>query len=70
MTDSAKKPRVTPKGVALVLCVIVLLALNWLALDDITTGSERSYVSEWAVLFVTLGGVVVGVLVGLRRRGR
>ena len=70
MTDSAKKPRVTPKGVALVLCIVVLLALNWLALDDITTGSERSLFSEWAVLFVTLGGIVVGVLVGLRRRGR
>jgi hypothetical protein len=68
MTDSAKRPRVTPKGVALVLCVIILLALNWAALDDITTGSEQSRFSEWAILFVTLGGIVVGVLVGLRKR--
>jgi hypothetical protein len=62
------RPRVTLKGVALVLCVVALVALNWAALDDITTGSEPSYVLEWAVVFVTLGGLVVGVLVGLSRK--
>lgn len=65
-----RKPWITPRRVALVLCVIVLLALNWLALDDITTGSEQSYSFEWAVFFVTLGGIVLGALVGLRRRRR
>jgi len=63
-----ERPRVTLKGVALVLCVAVLVALNWAALDDITTGTERSLLSEWAVLFVTLGGLVVGVFVALRRK--
>jgi hypothetical protein len=62
------RPRVTLKGVALVLCVVVLLLLNWAALDDITTGSERSLLSEWAVVFVTLAGVVAGVLFGLRKK--
>jgi len=62
------RPRVTLKGVALVVCVVVLLVLNWLALDDITTGSERSLFTEWAVVFVTLGGLVAGVLYGLRKK--
>ena len=66
--QKTKKTRVTAKGVALVLAVVVLVALNWAALDDITTGSEPSYVWEWGVVFLTIGGVVVGVLVGLRRR--
>ena len=66
--SSPNKPRVTVRGVALVVSVLALVALNWLALDDITTGSEPSYFWEWAVVFVTLGGVVVGVLVGLRKQ--
>lgn len=70
MTATDKKSWVTPKNVALVLCIVVLLALNWLALDDITTGSEQSYFFEWAIFFVTLGGIVLGALVGLRRRRR
>ncbi|UCG85546.1 MAG: hypothetical protein JSW71_16655 [Gemmatimonadota bacterium] len=70
MSATGKKRRVTLKGVALVVCVIVLLALNWTALNDITTGSDESHLSEWSVVFVTLGGIVVGALVGLRRRKR
>jgi hypothetical protein len=54
--------------VAVVLSVLALVALNWAALDDITTGSQPSYFWEWAVVFLTLGGVVVGVLVGLRKK--
>jgi hypothetical protein len=63
-----ERQRVTLKGVALVLCVVVLVALNWAAVDDITTGTEESLWSEWAVVFVTLGGLVVGVLYGLRKK--
>ena len=66
--SSTNKPRVTIKGVALVVSVLALIALNWAAIDDITTGSEPSYFWEWGVVFVTLGGVVIGVLVGLRKR--
>ena len=66
--SSPNKPRVTVRGVALVLSVLALVALNWAALDDITTGSEPGYFWEWAVVFLTLGGVVVGVLVGLRKK--
>ncbi len=66
--SSKGKPRVTVKAVALIVSVLALVTLNWLALDDITTGSEPSYFWEWAVFFMTLGGVVVGVLVGLRKR--
>ncbi|OGM84497.1 hypothetical protein A2376_03300 [Candidatus Woesebacteria bacterium RIFOXYB1_FULL_47_31] len=33
--------------------VIGLLILDWLALDDITTGSEPNYDGEWAILIVS-----------------
>jgi hypothetical protein len=56
------------RGVAVVLYVLALVALNWAAFDDITTGYEPSYFWEWAVVLLTLGGVVVGVLVGLRKK--
>lgn len=68
MTAPSKQRRLTLRSVVLVLCILVLLVLNWAALDDITTGSEQSYFWEWAIFFVTLGGIVVGVVVGLRRR--
>jgi cell division protein FtsW (lipid II flippase) len=68
MTASSKQRRLTLRTVVLVLCILVLLVLNWAALDDITTGSEQSHFWEWAIFFVTLGGIVVGVVVGLRRR--
>ena len=66
-TSSKQKPRVTARTVALVVSVLMLIALNWMALDDITTGTESSYFLEWGVVFLTLAGVVVGVIVGLKR---
>lgn len=45
---------------------LLLLVLSWLALDDITTGSEPSNGLEWAVLVVTV--VWFAGLAAARRR--
>lgn len=34
--------------------IIDLLALDWMALDDITTGNEPSYVGEWIVILLSI----------------
>lgn len=47
------------------LTICVVLALDWLALDDITTGREPSFVLEWTFLFISLP-----VLWALVRLGR
>ena len=39
--------------ILVVLVSILFLALDWLALDDITTGSEPSFYMEYAVLAVS-----------------
>ena len=52
-----------------VTCLVALLAL--LALDDITTGVEPSFVMEWLmVAFVTVWFLAVGVRTWKRRQIR
>lgn len=70
VTAPSQQRRLTLRTVVLVICIGVLLVVNWAALDDITTGTEQSLLLEWATFFLTLGGIVVGALVGLRRRKR
>ena len=48
------------------LLVAGLLILDWLALDDITTGNEPNYVGEWSVIAVSV--VVFGTLIWLRKK--
>lgn len=36
--------------IAIVLISILFLALDWLALDDITTGNQPSFYAEYAML--------------------
>lgn len=38
------------KKTAIWITSVVLLALCWLALDDITTGSEPSFLMEWLMV--------------------
>jgi len=40
--------------------VIGLLILDWLALDDITTGSEPDYFGEWTIIAASV--VIFGLL--------
>lgn len=41
------------KRYILILTAVILLILDWLALDDITTGSEPNYYGECAILFLS-----------------
>jgi len=43
------------------LFVFLLLVLDWLALDDITTGNEPDLWGEYAILTVSL--VIFGILI-------
>lgn len=36
------------------LIVVLLLALDWAALNDITTGNEQDYLGEYAVLILSV----------------
>ena len=36
------------------LFILVILALDWAALDDITTGNEPSYLGEYAMLILSI----------------
>jgi len=49
------------KKILLISVVIILLVLDWFALDDITTGNEPNYYGEYAILFVSV--IVFGVIV-------
>lgn len=51
-----------------VLIVVMLLMLDWAALDDITTGTEPDFYGEYAILIISV--VVWGVMsyIVLRRR--
>lgn len=42
------------KRVLGVLGICVVLALDWLALDDITTGRQPTFTAEWAFLLVSV----------------
>lgn len=50
------------KRYILILTAVILLILDWLALDDITTGNEPNYFGEYGILFVSL---IFFVYVGL-----
>lgn len=49
------------KKVATVIAILVLLALDWAALDDITTGNEPNYIGEYLIL---VGSLVIFALLG------
>jgi hypothetical protein len=36
------------------LAIGVVLALDWLALDDITTGHQPGFVVEWTFIFISV----------------
>jgi len=40
--------------------ILILLVLDWAALDDITTGNEQNYFLEYAVLLISL--LIFGIL--------
>lgn len=44
----------------LIAVVLVVLLFDWVALDDITTGNEPSFLGEYAMLIVSV--VVLGVV--------
>lgn len=47
--------------------ILIVLALMWAALDDITTGNETDYIGEWMV--VVAGAVtLLGLWVRERRK--
>jgi hypothetical protein len=54
--------------IALTLALLLLLALDWAALSDITKATEASYGMEYAVLAASLG--VFGFLAARHMRGR
>ena len=49
-----------------ILVSLLLVVLSWLALDDITTGSERSHALEWGMVVATM--VWFATLAIVRRR--
>lgn len=57
----------TLKSFVLAVVTIVLVALCWLALDDITTGAQPSFRLEWAMVGLTVAWLAaLGAM--LRRR--
>ncbi len=48
--------------------LLILLAVAWLALDDITTGTQSSFALEWTVVGVASLAVLL-VAAALARRG-
>jgi lipid II:glycine glycyltransferase (peptidoglycan interpeptide bridge formation enzyme) len=51
------------KKIATIIAILVLLALDWAALDDITTGNEPDYSGEYFVLVASV--LVFGLLIFL-----
>lgn len=47
--------------------VLVLLVIDWAALDDITTGSEPNYNGEWDILLFSL--IIFGLLLYSHKKG-
>lgn len=41
----------------MIIAFIVILVLDWLALDDITTGNQPSYFWEYAMLVVSIAAI-------------
>jgi len=58
------------KRILLISIVVFLLALDWLALDDITTGNEPNYYGEYTILAssVIVFGIVAIWNLKLRRK--
>ena len=56
------------KKLLAIILVVVVLALDWAALDDITTGLESDYLGEYAVLGVSLLFLLLLGWVVLRNR--
>lgn len=50
-TELANK--ISMKKIIMWIAVIALLVLDWLALDDITTGSEPDFYLEYAILIAS-----------------
>ena len=48
--------------------ILLVLALIWAALDDITTGNETNYVGEWMVVAAG-AATLLGLWVRERRKG-
>jgi hypothetical protein len=49
--------------------IVALLALDWAALDDITTGREPGFLAEWSFLVLSLPVLLVLARFAFRRRG-
>lgn len=47
--------------------IVIILFLDWAALDDITTGNEPDYWGEYAIL---IGSVIIFIILGLFLRKR
>jgi hypothetical protein len=56
------------KRAIVIVVSLLFLALTWAALDDITTGSQPSFVLEWG-LVVASAGWFAALLVNRRRHG-
>lgn len=52
----------------LIVVIVALLALDWAALDDITTGSEPSSLSEWLIVIISVPLLLTAGYFLLRRR--
>lgn len=51
------------KKVVKAIIILILLALDWAALDDITTGNEPNYNGEYMILAVSV--LIFGLLIFL-----
>jgi hypothetical protein len=52
------------KRILWIIGVILILILDWLALDDITTGNEPDFRVEYLILGVSV--VIIGILIWKR----
>jgi len=52
----------TVKKILLIGVILFLIALDWAALDDITTGQEPNYAGEYAILIIS---VIIFVFLGI-----
>ena len=58
------------KRVLAVVGVFVILALDWLALDDITTGHQPNFYAEWTFLLLSLPALWALCVVARKRRAQ
>lgn len=50
------------KKTVLIAIILGILILDWLALDDITTGNEPDYFGEYATLLLSVPALIVSFL--------